>query len=103
MKTLLELAKPTGGGAFKVALYASDGYTTDFYFDTVMREEDIIVAYEFNGKPITPRVVAPNRWGYKWIKGLTRIELVSYDFKGTWESSGYPDDARITGDSSPGR
>ncbi|ASJ12716.1 molybdopterin-dependent oxidoreductase [Thermococcus thioreducens] len=102
LKTVLELAKPAGG-AYKVALYASDGFTTDFYLDTVMREEDIIIAYELNGEPITPRIVAPGRWGYKWIKYPTKIELVSYDFKGTWESAGYPDDAYITDGSSPGR
>ncbi|NJE10515.1 molybdopterin-dependent oxidoreductase [Thermococcus sp. MAR1] len=100
LKTVLELAKPTGG-TYKVALYASDGFTTDFYLDTVMRDEDIIIAYELNGELITPRIVAPGRWGYKWIKYLTKIELVSYDFKGTWESAGYPDDAYIT-DQSPG-
>ncbi|WP_297091668.1 molybdopterin-dependent oxidoreductase [Thermococcus sp.] len=102
LKAILELARPRGG-AYKVALYASDGFTTDFYLDAVMADEDIIIAYEFNGEPITPRIVAPGRWGYKWIKYLTRIELVSYDFKGTWESAGYPDDALILDGSSPGR
>jgi DMSO/TMAO reductase YedYZ molybdopterin-dependent catalytic subunit len=102
LKTVLELAGPQGG-AYKVALYASDGFTTDFYLNTVMGDENIIIAYEFNGEPITPRIVAPGRWGYKWIKYLTKIELVSYDFKGTWESAGYPDDAYITDGSSLGR
>lgn len=102
LKAILELARPRGE-AYKVALYASDGFTTDFYLDAVMADEDIIIAYEFNGEPITPRIVAPGRWGYKWIKYLTRIELVSYDFKGTWESAGYPDDALILDGSSPGR
>jgi len=102
LKTVLELAKPKGG-AYKVALYASDGFTTDFYLDTVIRDGDILIAYEFNGEPITPRIVALGRWGYKWIKYPTKIELVSYDFKGTWESAGYPDDAYITDGSSPGR
>ncbi|NJE31401.1 hypothetical protein E3E38_10140 [Thermococcus sp. 18S1] len=102
LKTVLELAGPQSR-AYKVALYASDGFTTDFYLDTVREDEDIIIAYEFNGEPITPRIVAPGRWGYKWIKYLTGIELVSYDFTGTWESAGYPDDAYIPDDLSPGR
>ncbi|WP_052696150.1 molybdopterin-dependent oxidoreductase [Palaeococcus ferrophilus] len=67
LKVLIEKAGPTGG-ASKVALYASDGYTTDLYLASVMRDDDIIVAYSFNGEPISPRLVVPGRWGYKWIK-----------------------------------
>lgn len=89
--------------AYKVALYASDGYSTDLYLATIMNDEEVIIAYEFNGEPISPRLVVPGRWGYKWIKYLTKIELVSYDFKGTWESAGYPDDAYIENDESPWR
>ena len=33
--------------------------------------------------------------GYKWIHYLNEIELVDYDFKGIWESKGYPDNAEI--------
>ncbi|WP_297490251.1 molybdopterin-dependent oxidoreductase [Thermococcus sp.] len=89
--------------AVKVALYASDGYTTDLRVKDVLADEDIIVAYEFNGEPIEPRLVVPGRWGYKWIKGLTKVELVDYDFKGRWESVGYPDDAYIENEANPWR
>ena len=89
--------------AVKVALYASDGYTTDLRVDEVLKEDDIIVAYEYNGETISPRLVVPGRWGYKWIKRLSRIELVDYDFKGTWESAGYPDDAYIENEGLPWR
>ena len=96
LKVLLERAG-VKEGAYKIAFYAEDGYTTDLYVEDVINNESIIVAYEFNGKPIKPRLVVPGRWGYKWIKYLTKIELVDYDFKGTWESVGYPDDAYIEG------
>ncbi|WP_297501277.1 molybdopterin-dependent oxidoreductase [Thermococcus sp.] len=89
--------------AVKVALYASDGYTTDLRVKDVLADGDIIVAYEFNGKPIEPRLIVPGRWGYKWIKHLTKIELVDYDFKGRWESAGYPDDAYIENEANPWR
>ena len=39
------------------------------------------------------RLVAPGKYGYKWAKWITRIELVDYDEKGYWESRGYPDEA----------
>jgi len=37
----------------------------------------------------------PGMWGYKWIKYLIKIEVVDYNFLGTYESEGYPDDAYI--------
>ena len=102
LKTLLERAG-VGKNAVKVALYADDTYTTDLRVEDVLSNEDIIVAYEYNGKPIKPRLVVPGRWGYKWIKGLVRIEVVDYDFLGTWEKAGYPDDAYIENGSNPWR
>ena len=78
--------------AIKVALYASDGYTTDLTLETA-NESNVIVAYEKDGAPLGHlRLVTPGRWGYKWIYQLTKIELVNYDFKGKWESLGYSDD-----------
>jgi DMSO/TMAO reductase YedYZ molybdopterin-dependent catalytic subunit len=40
--------------------------------------------------------VAEDKWGYKWIKWVTRIE-VSNDagFKGFWESRGYSNDGSL--------
>jgi DMSO/TMAO reductase YedYZ molybdopterin-dependent catalytic subunit len=83
-------------GAVKVAFYASDGYSTDLPLETAKRE-DVILAYEKDGAPLNEKVrlVVPGKWGYKWISKVTRIELVDYDFKGTWESGGYPDAADI--------
>ena len=86
--------------AVKVAFYASDGFTTDLPLTTAMRD-DIVVAYERDGEPLEEnlRLVVPCKWGYKWIRDLTHIELVDYDFLGTYESAGYPDEAdRLPGD-----
>ena len=62
--------------------------------------EDVILAYEKDGKPLREklRLVVPGNWGYKWIKWLTQIELVDYDFKGVYESRGFPDNAEISAD-----
>jgi hypothetical protein len=85
--------------AVKVAFYADDGFATDLTVTTAMRE-DIILAYERDGSPLTEnvRLVVPCKWGYKWITEPTHIELVDYDFLGTYESSGYSDEADIPGD-----
>ena len=79
--------------AIKVAFFASDGYSTDLSLEAAM-QPDVIVAYEKDGTSLggTVRIVAPGRWGYKWISQLSRIEIVNYDFKGKWESLGYSDD-----------
>lgn len=85
--------------AVKVAFHADDGFATDLTVTTAMRD-DIILAYERNGAPLTEnvRLVVPCKWGYKWITEPTHIELVDYDFLGTYESSGYSDEADIPGD-----
>ncbi len=102
LKTLLERAA-IRENAVKVALYARDGYTTDLKIEDVLADEDIIVAYEYNGNPIKPRLVVPGRWGYKWIKDIVKIEVVDYNFLGTWEKAGYPDDAYVENGSKPWR
>ncbi|MFB0502005.1 MAG: molybdopterin-dependent oxidoreductase [Candidatus Bathyarchaeia archaeon] len=83
--------------AVKVAFYAEDGFTTDLTVATAMRE-DIILAYKKDGEPLSEklRVVVPGKWGYKWISQLIHIELVNYDYKGSWESRGYSDTAEIS-------
>ncbi len=80
--------------AIKVALFASDGFTSDLSLTTAMRD-DVILAYEKDGQPLaqTVRMVIPGKWGYKWIKSVTHIELVNYDFLGSYESRGYSDEA----------
>ena len=56
--------------------------------------DDIILAYERDGEPLAEKqLVVPCMWGYKWIREPTHIELVDYDFLGTYESAGYPDEA----------
>ncbi|ACS91022.1 MULTISPECIES: molybdopterin-dependent oxidoreductase [Thermococcus] len=82
-------------GAIKVAFYARDGFTTDLTLEEALTNDELIIAYEFNNKPIEPRLIAPGMWGYKWIKYLVKIEVVDYNFLGTYESEGYPDDAYI--------
>lgn len=82
--------------AVKVAFYADDGFTSDLVITKAMCK-DIILAYEKDDEPLpeTLRLAAPGMWGYKWIKWLIRIEVVDYDFRGTYESRGFPDGAEI--------
>ena len=85
-------------GVVKVAFTATDGYTTDLTLQDAMRE-DVIVAFIEDGALMNEntRLVVPGKWGYKWIADIAYIQLVDFDFKGTYEKQGYSDDAFITG------
>ena len=56
---------------------------------------DTLLAWEMNGKPLTPehgfplRVIAPGWAGDSWVKWLTRIELLDHDFDGFWMKTAY--------------
>jgi len=80
-----------------VIFHAYDGYTTSFPIEYIM-DNDIIMAYKMNeialpaerGYPF--QLVAESKWGYKWIKWITKIELSDdEDYRGFWESRGYSD------------
>jgi DMSO/TMAO reductase YedYZ molybdopterin-dependent catalytic subunit len=54
------------------------------------------MAYKMNGLTLAPergfpfQLVAQSKWGYKWIKWITEIELSDNpDYKGYWEQRGY--------------
>lgn len=83
--------------ATKVAFRAEDGFTTDLKAETALKDENILIGYKKDNNPLPQdiRLIVPGRWGYKWIKYLEHIELVDYDFKGTYESKGYSDNAII--------
>jgi DMSO/TMAO reductase YedYZ molybdopterin-dependent catalytic subunit len=60
------------------------------------------MAYKMNGLVLPPergfpfQLVAESKWGYKWIKWITRIEVSGDEgYRGYWESRGYSDDADL--------
>ena len=82
-------------GAEVVIFRAHDGYSTSFPLEYVMNN-DIIMAYKMNEVTIPPQrgfpcqLVAESRWGYKWIKWITEIELSDdVDYRGYWGNRGY--------------
>ena len=43
-------------------------------------------------------VVAESKWGYKWVKWVTKIELSGDpNYRGYWESRGYNNDGDLSG------
>ena len=84
-----------------VILYAVDGYSTSFPIQYIT-DNNILLAYKMNGVEIPSErgfpfmLVAESQYGYKWIKWITQIELSDdADFRGYWESRGYPNDATL--------
>jgi len=42
--------------------------------------------------------VAEDKWGYKWIKWVTKMEVTNdAAFRGYWESRGYNQDGSLKG------
>ena len=75
-------------------------YTTTVPLEIARREHSLL-AYEFDGEPLTSDYGGPIRgfipylWGYKSAKSIVRLELVEYPIPGYWEERGYSDEARI--------
>ena len=78
-----------------VIFHAYDGYTTSFPIEYIV-DNPILMAYTMNDIEIPPErgypfmLVAESKWGYKWIKWITQIELSNdINYKGYWEERGY--------------
>ena len=84
-----------------VVLTAHDGYTTSFPLSYFM-DNDIIMAYKMNNVTMPAErgypfeLVAEDKWGYKWIKWVEKIELTNDpNYQGYWESRGYSNSGNL--------
>jgi len=99
---LFYLLNMTGvkAGAKEVVFYASDGFSSSITIERALHPTTIL-ALRANGTVLSHsdgypyRLVVPCKYGYKWVKRITEIEVVDYDHKGTYESMGYSDEANI--------
>jgi DMSO/TMAO reductase YedYZ molybdopterin-dependent catalytic subunit len=87
-----------------VIFYAYDGYTTSLPLDYIMNN-NILMAYKMNGVTLPPErgfpfeLVAESKWGYKWEKWVTQIELSDdVNYRGYWERQGYSNSADLNQD-----
>jgi DMSO/TMAO reductase YedYZ molybdopterin-dependent catalytic subunit len=100
VRDLLNEAKPLPEGKV-IIFHASDGYTTSLPLDYIMNN-NILMAYKMNEITLPPErgfpflLVAESKWGYKWIKWITKIELSDdVNYRGYWESRGYSNTADL--------
>ena len=94
-------ASGVNAAAKVVIFHASDGYTTamplSYFYDN-----EILMAYKMNGLVIPVekgypfQLVAESKFGYKWIKWITQIDLSdNANYLGYWENRGWPNDANV--------
>jgi DMSO/TMAO reductase YedYZ molybdopterin-dependent catalytic subunit len=98
---LLDQAAPKEG-AWGIRLLSFDGSYTETLTMDQARRDDVIVAYEMEGKPVSSAHGGPVRlyvapmYGYKSIKWLETVEVAqTMPRAGYWEVRGYDTDAWI--------
>ncbi len=100
LSTLLELCRPLPSARFvSFVAHSQRGHATSLPL-SMLREADVLVAFEADGQPLTAehggpvRIVTPGRYFYKSLKWLAQIELLAEDRLGYWEANaGYHNSA----------
>jgi DMSO/TMAO reductase YedYZ molybdopterin-dependent catalytic subunit len=98
---LFELARLRPNATY-VVFHSSDGYSTGLPLDYLINR-NVLMAYGINdvtlpadrGFPL--QVVAIDKYGYKWAKWVTEVEVVDKVVAGFWESRGYSNSADVGG------
>ena len=83
----------------KFVLFKSyDDYTTNLPLEAC-DDDDVLVAYKWNGQPLSKdhggpvRVIVPKRYAWKGAKWVKEITFSDKDEKGFWEVRGYSNSA----------
>jgi DMSO/TMAO reductase YedYZ molybdopterin-dependent catalytic subunit len=90
---LLKLVQPKPN-ATHVMQHCYGGYTTNLSIEEMM-DDDVMLSYEFDGKPLEKehggpmRVVVPKLYFWKSAKWVNGLEFMSADKPGFWERNGY--------------
>ncbi len=83
-----------------VVFHTKEGYSTGLPLD-YLREDKILMAYGINDLTLPPergfplQLVARDRYGYKWAKWITDVEVTDRESRGYWESRGYSNSAKV--------
>ncbi len=84
-----------------VIFHATDGYTTSLPLQEIL-DNDLMLAYDANGIALPPEMgypfilVAQDKWGYKWARWVSRIELSDdASYQGYWETRGYSSEGNL--------
>jgi DMSO/TMAO reductase YedYZ molybdopterin-dependent catalytic subunit len=100
LTTLLQRAGTIKSDATKVVFYAADGYSDSIHLSKAL-EPTTLIATHMNGVTLPSghgypaRLLVPGIYGMKHVKWITNIEVVSTDYQGYWQQSGWSDSADI--------
>jgi DMSO/TMAO reductase YedYZ molybdopterin-dependent catalytic subunit len=95
-KSLAERASPHADAKF-VIQHAKNNYTTNLPLENML-DDDVLVAYEYDGSALEPihggpvRMLVPKRYFWKSAKWVHGIEFSRDDVPGFWEKRGYHND-----------
>ena len=91
--------------ATHLVFHSGDGVYTDSLTIEEAFRPAVLLAHQMNGAPLSPdhgrplRLVVPDRYGYKYVKWVVRVEAIAAGpagYQGYWEQRGYPAQAAIT-------
>ena len=97
VRDLLERAEVQPAGTHVMA-HCDGGYTTNIALEALL-DDDVLVAHEYDGRPLEHdhgaplRLLVPKRYFWKSAKFLRRLEVMPADRQGFWELNGYHNDA----------
>jgi DMSO/TMAO reductase YedYZ molybdopterin-dependent catalytic subunit len=81
-----------------VIAHCEYGYTTNVPLEAML-DDDVMLAYKFDGKPLEPdhgwplRSLVPKKYFWKSAKWLRALEFAEKDRLGFWEQAGYNNEA----------
>jgi DMSO/TMAO reductase YedYZ molybdopterin-dependent catalytic subunit len=84
--------------ATHVLAHSEEGYTANLPLPA-LRDDDVLLAYRFDGRELEPehggplRLLVPSRYFWKSAKWLRGLELLDHDQLGFWENYGYSNSA----------
>ena len=87
-------------GAEYILFSCVDGYSTALPISDLINNFAIL-AYRVNGYPLKEhdgfplRLIAFGKFGYKWAKWVTKLEVMDQSQLGYWEYQGYSDEADV--------
>jgi DMSO/TMAO reductase YedYZ molybdopterin-dependent catalytic subunit len=90
---IARLAKPKPE-ARHVMVHCYGGYTTNVPLEELL-DDDVLLAYEYDSKPLVPehggpmRLLVPKLYLWKSAKWVNGLEFMAEDRPGFWESYGY--------------
>jgi DMSO/TMAO reductase YedYZ molybdopterin-dependent catalytic subunit len=93
IRDVIRLAGPQADGKFLVFRDDRD-FSSSLSMDYVQTGKPIL-AWKVNGADLPRdqgwpiRVVAPDKWAYKWVKWVTQIEVTDRGYEGSYESAGF--------------